>query len=359
MTTVAINRFMAVFTVGVVLVAATEKPSHAEEDPEDCNADGSGDEAGLLALNIAIERATKKRPSPSPHPPPISPHPAPDASLLGSSMHSGTVVKTEPAARLANIATKSICHDLPGAESGTAWFDGWNGCDGYAANPWWCGWFGGTDYNGEGGAVDKCCACGGGSTGHKATCEDLPGAQSGNAWFDGWNGCGVYAANPSWCEWYGVNDYNGEGKANDKCCGCGGGKTCEADDEEGGMSSSFVVSSQQNGSNPITGCHDVAAFCNLDGMCGSYKATAKYYCPRTCGLCVSTRCMAHSDCGDDQLQCRNGQCEACPENTYTCASALQKSESLEDSLVRKSVDASCRHNGGCNCYREPEMVPIR
>merc|ERR1712176_1468411 len=55
------------------------------------------------------------------------------------------------------------------------------------------------------------------------TCYDLPGLLSGRAWFDGTNGCSEYAASADWCTRFGMNNYNGQGAANQRCCACGGG----------------------------------------------------------------------------------------------------------------------------------------
>ena len=62
-----------------------------------------------------------------------------------------------------------------------------------------------------------------GSSPGGAECEDLPGKLSLTTWYDGTNGCEVYVHNDGWCDLYGDADYNGEGRAKDQCCGCGGG----------------------------------------------------------------------------------------------------------------------------------------
>jgi len=54
------------------------------------------------------------------------------------------------------------------------------------------------------------------------SCEDLPGKLSLTTWFDGTNGCEVYVR-MGWCDQYGETDWNGQGRAKDQCCGCGGG----------------------------------------------------------------------------------------------------------------------------------------
>ena len=53
-------------------------------------------------------------------------------------------------------------------------------------------------------------------------CVDLPG-RVGSLWSDGTNGCAEYAENEGFCQEYGATDYNGEGSANERCCACGGG----------------------------------------------------------------------------------------------------------------------------------------
>jgi len=63
------------------------------------------------------------------------------------------------------------CSDYPG-RSGAVWFDGTNHCERYKSFGW-CTLYGGTDYNGEGTAADKCCACGGGMKGRPLTLETL------------------------------------------------------------------------------------------------------------------------------------------------------------------------------------------
>jgi hypothetical protein len=119
------------------------------------------------------------------------------------------------------LNTLDNCTDHPG-HSGSTWTDGTNDCDGYAENPEWCANYGNIDHNGEGKANDKCCACGGGGAG-KEYCINLVG-NSGATWTDGTNDCDGYAENPEWCANYGNIDQNGEGKANEKCCTCGGGR---------------------------------------------------------------------------------------------------------------------------------------
>lgn len=54
------------------------------------------------------------------------------------------------------------CMDRPGESSSSTWFDGTNNCSDYAINLDWCGLYGDTDFNGQGSASTKCCACGGG-----------------------------------------------------------------------------------------------------------------------------------------------------------------------------------------------------
>mmetsp|Transcript_102916 Transcript_102916/g.178568 ORF Transcript_102916/g.178568 Transcript_102916/m.178568 type:complete len:691 (+) Transcript_102916:84-2156(+) len=54
-------------------------------------------------------------------------------------------------------------------------------------------------------------------------CQDLPGAKSGKKWSDGWDSCAEYTKWSNFCDDYGATDYNGEGAANDKCCACVGG----------------------------------------------------------------------------------------------------------------------------------------
>ena len=55
-------------------------------------------------------------------------------------------------------------------------------------------------------------------------CVDLMGTLSGVDWSDGKNGCVEYINGDDWCNKFGRKDYNGEGKAMDKCCVCGGGQ---------------------------------------------------------------------------------------------------------------------------------------
>ena len=122
------------------------------------------------------------------------------------------------------------------------WVDSYgDDCEAYSANPAWC--YSAPDYadaNGDD-ASAKCCACQeiepipdwygydgyGPGTGYgpgygPADCTDMPGASSGQMWFDGTNGCAEYADN-DFCPLYGHVDYNGEGRANERCCVCGGG----------------------------------------------------------------------------------------------------------------------------------------
>ena len=54
-------------------------------------------------------------------------------------------------------------------------------------------------------------------------CNDLPGDIQADPWSDGTNGCAVYEQNTGWCAKYGANNYNREGAASAKCCACGGG----------------------------------------------------------------------------------------------------------------------------------------
>ena len=58
----------------------------------------------------------------------------------------------------------AACADLPGEMSGSVWSDGEYDCEEYASFGH-CNDLGGTDWNGEGRADDKCCACGGGLKG--------------------------------------------------------------------------------------------------------------------------------------------------------------------------------------------------
>jgi hypothetical protein len=64
--------------------------------------------------------------------------------------------------------------DLPG-NSGAVFFDGYVGCQGYEFNDV-CEELGGANYNGEGKANDKCCTCGGGTGGdcYEAYLPDFP-----------------------------------------------------------------------------------------------------------------------------------------------------------------------------------------
>jgi hypothetical protein len=59
------------------------------------------------------------------------------------------------------------------------------------------------------------------------TCVDLPHAITGDTWHDGTNDCAKFeeadARGDMWCHKYGKFDLNGEGKAQDQCCTCGGG----------------------------------------------------------------------------------------------------------------------------------------
>ena len=55
------------------------------------------------------------------------------------------------------------CRDLPGAASSlSTWTDGSVGCDAYESDQMRCGLFGDSNLNGEGRANERCCACGGG-----------------------------------------------------------------------------------------------------------------------------------------------------------------------------------------------------
>jgi len=130
----------------------------------------------------------------------------------------------------------SDCVDLPGDISGTKWKDHDNNdCYTYGYmeeyGDYWCADFGDDNYNGEGSANEKCCTCGGGSTGGSSECFDLPGDISGTEWkndegnghnIDGYD-CLSYELN-GWCAQFG-EVYHSEGSANEKCCACGGGST--------------------------------------------------------------------------------------------------------------------------------------
>jgi len=170
-------------------------------------------------------------------------------------------------------ARAASCTDLPGETSGTSWFDGKNDCAAYSADTW-CDKYGITDFNGEGKAKDKCCVCGGGRR-----CTDLPGETSGTTWFDGNNGCGAYSAD-TWCDKYGITDFNGEGKAKDKCCVCGGGRRDSGSKcKDLSTAASLITLASQKHANPecrATTCQEALE----KGLC--HNVLIKEHC---CGTC--------------------------------------------------------------------------
>lgn len=86
-----------------------------------------------------------------------------------------------------------------------------DGCEWYYEYPSSCG----MGDNGTFSAYDMCCACGGGRASEEAICEDSAGYAKD---VDGF-GCGWYNSNPQDCGHYDDSDF----RANDMCCGCGGG----------------------------------------------------------------------------------------------------------------------------------------
>ena len=122
-----------------------------------------------------------------------------------------------------NVGTQEHLESLP-------WSDGTNRCNWYENGMRHDGSSPRCEQYGRIGANEKCCICGGGC----ADSQPNPGTQEyieSLPWSDGINGgCYWYehgrrhdGSNPR-CEEYGHNDY-GKGKANEKCCICGGGGT--------------------------------------------------------------------------------------------------------------------------------------
>ena len=55
-------------------------------------------------------------------------------------------------------------------------------------------------------------------------CADWPGDLSGTTWNNGFDSCDAFNAEPvEMCLAFGDVNVNGEGRANQKCCACGGG----------------------------------------------------------------------------------------------------------------------------------------
>lgn len=61
------------------------------------------------------------------------------------------------------LGSAQLCSDLPGDASGLPWSDGERLCSNFEHYPSWCQTLGRRNDLGEGSAVDKCCACGGGA----------------------------------------------------------------------------------------------------------------------------------------------------------------------------------------------------
>lgn len=87
-------------------------------------------------------------------------------TLAGSYTHQDAAYMDGLYGYMDGYVTGSACADLPGELSGTTWSDGNNACQQYADAEevalGWCDLSGDTDFNGEGKAKDKCCVCGGG-----------------------------------------------------------------------------------------------------------------------------------------------------------------------------------------------------
>ena len=75
-------------------------------------------------------------------------------------------------------------------------------------------------------------------SGSPAACVNLLGELSGTIWSDGERSCNEL--DEEFCAFFGSNNINGEGSANEKCCICGGGSS-EA--EEGDSNISFISQS--------------------------------------------------------------------------------------------------------------------
>merc|ERR1712228_470893 len=89
-------------------------------------------------------------------------------------------------------------------------------------------------------------------------------------WFDGYYGCDDYAQIPALCSLLGGIDYNGEGKAQTRCCSCGGGsRPCPTDCK----SPSCLSGLAENGGLPL-----------VNGTCQGYCSQELLNDKRYCGL---------------------------------------------------------------------------
>ena len=121
---------------------------------------------------------------------------------------------------------QDMCVDLPGDKSGVEWTEGEISCVDFKNEEGYCEAYGDDNNNGEGSANQKCCGCGGGSTGagsatqaeHSAVsgdCVDLSGDKSGVVWTEGEISCVDFKSNAGYCDAYGDDNNNGERKRED------------------------------------------------------------------------------------------------------------------------------------------------
>jgi len=123
-----------------------------------------------------------------------------------------------------------------------------------------------------------CTGCNCGSLG----CVDLPGDTSGTTWENSYgNGCDSIFNDDlnGWCNYYGNNNFNGEGSANEKCCACGGGATGSDDTNNDGSGTCDPYSWADLDNNVVCGdCKALVTNMGTWDTCSVYCASEGLFC---------------------------------------------------------------------------------